>query len=654
MAFHIMKYKNGYRVHDNSAAMKPYSKNPLTKKKAQAQLRALYANLPDSKVFRGSGYCLFDKDIYLDGSGFFGDFFTKIKNVVKGAVNRITGVSQGIRSGYGPKARNVIAKYGDYTITHIYIRRKPIVKMIDTFLNIVSLGKLNEAKAKLGYDKLFHLSMVLQMRPPNTVSGSGGEALVIVEKNEVINIDTITYNNTISQPYMQFGIPSGTSFKELLESAQNAAGPSFFLYDAFTNNCQKFIAGILQSNGLLTEKLKAFILQDTEAILKILPDFIQPLARGATDIAAVANVAIEGQGFRSMNIAELSDVALKGKGYRGGDMRGGSAKSKALRFLGYIGIPAAVGAAILSETDTTGGIAVLGTVASMLITKIIDTIYMRLNSGEITRSDAERELAALERTRIRHETSRQQSEIIMADMEKLEDRKDTISTEEYLVEMTNLQNAYNIANNIAITSVRGLAAQAAAAAQADADAAQADDIVIEMPREIPAPSPSVSAPSPSVSARSPSVSARSSFLPSNIRRAVLSRTATTTNPQIVTMTDNPLYTPNATGNGRALTHRDKFILKYRLDRNHGYSIADISKVTGIKKSILQKVYNRGVGAHKSNPASVRLLDGTKNFSTSLAGKMSKEQWAAGRLFSFVMKGPTYKTTDSDLAKLAGF
>jgi len=103
-----------------------------------------------------------------------------------------------------------------------------------------------------------------------------------------------------------------------------------------------------------------------------------------------------------------------------------------------------------------------------------------------------------------------------------------------------------------------------------------------------------------------------------------------------------------------ITNRDKFIKKYNLNPDDGYNILDIAKITGIKKSILQKVYNRGVGAWKTNPSSVRMLDGTKNYSTSYAGKMSKEQWGASRLFSFVMKGKTYKTTDSDLAKEAGF
>ena len=100
-----------------------------------------------------------------------------------------------------------------------------------------------------------------------------------------------------------------------------------------------------------------------------------------------------------------------------------------------------------------------------------------------------------------------------------------------------------------------------------------------------------------------------------------------------------------------VTNRDKFIKKYKLDKNDGYGVADIARITGIKKSILDQVFSRGVGAHKSNPSSVRLLDGTKNFSPSLAGKMSKEQWGISRVFSFVMGGTTRTTADADLAKL---
>jgi hypothetical protein len=294
MPFHIRKFKTGWRVYDDMG--KSFSKKPLSKKNATAQLRALYANVPEARLFRGSGYCCMDKDLYLDGDGFFSDVFNKAKSAVKGVVNRITGVSKGIRQGFQPKARSILEKYGDYIITNIFIRRKPIFAILDKVLNFLSLGKWSEAKAKYGYDSLFHLSMVFCVRPPDKPSGSGGAVYIKVEKNEVPDVEVYNYRQVIEQPYIQFGVPCCMTLNQVMNNAQNFMGPKFYTYDAFQNNCQVFIQSILKASGLLTERLNEFIMQDTEGILKQLPSYIQPISRKITDIAGLANVALEGQG----------------------------------------------------------------------------------------------------------------------------------------------------------------------------------------------------------------------------------------------------------------------------------------------------------------------------------------------------------------------
>ena len=96
------------------------------------------------------------------------------------------------------------------------------------------------------------------------------------------------------------------------------------------------------------------------------------------------------------------------------------------------------------------------------------------------------------------------------------------------------------------------------------------------------------------------------------------------------------------------TNKQKFNKKYGFPKDEGHSKAEISKLTGISKSILDKVYDRGVGARKSNPESVRSLDGKKRGGKSLKGKMSAEAWAFGRIYSFVMGGKTRSTADKDL------
>lgn len=87
------------------------------------------------------------------------------------------------------------------------------------------------------------------------------------------------------------------------------------------------------------------------------------------------------------------------------------------------------------------------------------------------------------------------------------------------------------------------------------------------------------------------------------------------------------------------TFRQKFLKKYKLE-NKSFSLNDISKITGIKKSILQSVYNRGIGAYKTNIKSVRLKGTFKKDPKAPASKrLSKEQWAYARVYGFVMKNP---------------
>ena len=98
------------------------------------------------------------------------------------------------------------------------------------------------------------------------------------------------------------------------------------------------------------------------------------------------------------------------------------------------------------------------------------------------------------------------------------------------------------------------------------------------------------------------------------------------------------------------THREQVLRTLGLPLTESLSIADLARRTGVPAAALQEVYNRGVGAWKSNPASVRLLSGEKNYSTSRAGKMSKEQWGMARVYSFLNHGTTFKTTDADIAR----
>lgn len=69
---------------------------------------------------------------------------------------------------------------------------------------------------------------------------------------------------------------------------------------------------------------------------------------------------------------------------------------------------------------------------------------------------------------------------------------------------------------------------------------------------------------------------------------------------------------------------------------------------------LFEVYRKGIGAWKSNPESVRLQNGKKNYSSSRAGKMGKEQWAFARVAAFLEKRPSvYYGADNHIREKYG-
>tara|TARA_R100000773_G_C4212772_1_gene111905 strand:+ start:45 stop:383 length:339 start_codon:yes stop_codon:yes gene_type:complete len=103
------------------------------------------------------------------------------------------------------------------------------------------------------------------------------------------------------------------------------------------------------------------------------------------------------------------------------------------------------------------------------------------------------------------------------------------------------------------------------------------------------------------------------------------------------------------------TNKQKFNKKYGFSPDAGHSLAEIARKSGISRSTLQEVYNRGVGARKNNPQSVRSQSNpkVKPGGKSLKGKMSAEQWGMGRVYGFVMNNPKQVAAgapDSDLKK----
>ena len=102
------------------------------------------------------------------------------------------------------------------------------------------------------------------------------------------------------------------------------------------------------------------------------------------------------------------------------------------------------------------------------------------------------------------------------------------------------------------------------------------------------------------------------------------------------------------------TYREKFYERYNIPLDESLSIEEISKIAGIPLDAAKEVYRKGAGAWYSNLGSVRLV-GTYKRNPDIRAyprskRLSKSQWAFARLYSFIMKGPTYWGPDMHIAK----
>ena len=85
-----------------------------------------------------------------------------------------------------------------------------------------------------------------------------------------------------------------------------------------------------------------------------------------------------------------------------------------------------------------------------------------------------------------------------------------------------------------------------------------------------------------------------------------------------------------------VSYKDKYNTKYGYKNEESHDLEEIAKDTGVSMKGLQQIYNKGIGAYKTNPQSVR------------PNVKSKEQWAMARVYSSVMGGKASKIDSNEL------
>lgn len=97
-----------------------------------------------------------------------------------------------------------------------------------------------------------------------------------------------------------------------------------------------------------------------------------------------------------------------------------------------------------------------------------------------------------------------------------------------------------------------------------------------------------------------------------------------------------------------LTQKERVYRRYGLNPAKTYSLPQLADITEQPLATLREVERRGYGAYKTNPQSVR-MKGTfeKGVDAPMSQKLSPQQWARSRVFSFLAGNPKH---DTDLRK----
>lgn len=80
------------------------------------------------------------------------------------------------------------------------------------------------------------------------------------------------------------------------------------------------------------------------------------------------------------------------------------------------------------------------------------------------------------------------------------------------------------------------------------------------------------------------------------------------------------------------TFKNKFNKKHGQPKDKSNSLSDIARLSGIKKSAIQKIYNKGIGAYKTAGPS--------------RPNMTKQQWAYARVYASISRGSKSSKVDA--------
>lgn len=241
------------------------------------------------------------------------DLRSKIPADITKATAEYTG--QFVSKKMPPGSKEWLRENAGAYLTKVTIRRWPISGNVYHFLNAVAGGRLDTRVKELGYDSLFHLSLLIEFDNGTTTPGRAQ-----LEKVERVRFSPVIKDAPNIESFDVPIEPHIHHIGEIIDSMIHNMGDKFYTYDAFDNNCQSFIGGFLKALGKLDYPgVKEFIYQNAANILKTQPGYLGNFAKSITNLGAIVNQTMQGgkkvRGKGKKGKGIISDVYQSAKNY---------------------------------------------------------------------------------------------------------------------------------------------------------------------------------------------------------------------------------------------------------------------------------------------------------------------------------------------------
>lgn len=266
----------------NTETGRKFSKRPIYRKKALAQMRILR----QAEEHRAKGGEIPDLNAIGDLSDEEGGaFFDSLKSLFSGFTQKAKDVAQGVktiasgnivRQALAPSQDEFFQLHKNDKVIQLEVCRNPIQQAVGTALNVLSAGKWNDAVRKLGYDKIFHLQIRGQLQ---------GGIPFSLEKVDVVRLTSPPVALPSDTQVMQVPMNnSNITLGDLFTMTQAKFGSnSFWTYSPFSQNCQQFVYNVLSGVGLMNSELMKFVkANDAEAMAR---EGTNMLSRGISNFA---------------------------------------------------------------------------------------------------------------------------------------------------------------------------------------------------------------------------------------------------------------------------------------------------------------------------------------------------------------------------------